>query len=161
MQFNCELCKGVCCLNPPNVRVYEGSKAVEMGASLISFRTSRGYYVSIRPNGDTCPFWENGNCSVYENRFQACRNFECEMIGKDVREIVSVNDVDDMIKSFTASKERSINDDGVFWSEKEIEKYGVSVVEEAEFIRIVMMRDPFVFGRLVIESLNAHLATRS
>jgi len=160
MQFDCKLCKGICCLNPPSVRVYEANKAIELGASLISFKTDEGYYVSVKPDGDMCPFWENGECSIYENRFQACRDFECEAMGENPDTLASIDNISVIIKVFKTSKKEPIDKNGVFWMKKDIEKYGIPVVEEKEFIEIIMARDLLAFGKLVVESLNAHLMTK-
>ena len=158
MTFGCELCRGICCLNPPNVKRSEAEKAKRLGAEMVSFKRYEGYYVSIKPNGDMCPFWEDGSCSIYDERFESCRNFECKAIGEDPLRLTKLSNPFMVIDMFRNPKRTySAKREDVFWSKEEIEKYAIPVVSEQEFIKLVLARNPLLFGRLVIESINAHL----
>ena len=84
--FDCNQCAGMCCANPPLLRTFEeGMKAKKMGVEIVaSGDSSSGYFIAIAKKKDVCPFLctKSGDCKIYEERFEACRAFECKLIGK-------------------------------------------------------------------------------
>ena len=97
-KFTCNDCFGICCINPPLLRTFEeGMRAKRLGAPIVAYPVDGGYMICIEKRRDVCPFldMETGTCSIYEERFSACRSYQCGLLKLDhgvaVRMITSVN----------------------------------------------------------------------
>jgi Fe-S-cluster containining protein len=78
--FGCNLCSGVCCINPPLLRTFEeGMRAKSYGVEIVATPRDTGYLIAIAKKDDTCPFLKNGECSIYDDRFESCKMYECDL----------------------------------------------------------------------------------
>jgi len=80
--FNCDKCSGICCINPPELRdIEEINKALRFGAKVLiikDFESDRVIGAGVEKINGKCVFLNNkGKCDIYENRFKACKDFEC------------------------------------------------------------------------------------
>ena len=94
MSFDCSKCGGMCCINPPLLRTFEeGMFAKKLGVEIVASQHGENeYLIAIAKSKDVCPFLdrETGNCSIYDNRFESCRAYECKLIGMDSSKAVLV-----------------------------------------------------------------------
>jgi len=105
MTVNCNMCKGMCCFNPPALHSKEEIDfALEKGCTLLCIKTNKGYNISIKAKEEQCPFLYNGNCSIYKDRFLACKEFNCKALDKNIDEV----DVNDFITLDSTNQSMSI-----------------------------------------------------
>jgi len=81
--FNCGKCSGICCINPPELRdIEEINKVLSFGVKILiikDFESDSVIGAGIEKINGKCPFLnDKGKCDIYENRFGACRDFECK-----------------------------------------------------------------------------------
>jgi len=81
---SCSQCDGLCCLNPPEIRsVKELSFAIQNGAKPLALQLDRNKFIVTlaRDTRGSCNFLsDTGDCTIYENRFEACRLLNCKII---------------------------------------------------------------------------------
>ena len=96
--FDCSKCGGMCCANPPLLRTFEeGMRAKKYGVEIVaSGNSDDGYLIAVSKKKDVCPFLDRdtGNCKIYDERFESCRAYSCDLIGmgkKDALAEVMIN----------------------------------------------------------------------
>jgi len=84
---NCSQCDGLCCLNPPEIKsVNELSFAIQNGAKPMALQVEKNKFVITlaRDERGNCNFLsDTGECTIYENRFEACRLLDCKIISEN------------------------------------------------------------------------------
>ena len=76
--FGCSMCSALCCSVPPEMTTEEEVQfAIESGAEVLAVEKDGVYLIAIAQQNGVCPFLDNGECSVYDNRFLRCRQFNC------------------------------------------------------------------------------------
>jgi len=91
--FTCDDCAGICCLNPPLLKsMEEGLRAKHLGAKIIAVKKENGYMIAIKKKDDSCPFLDKntGKCTIYEDRFEACKAYKCNLLDFDRRIAIAV-----------------------------------------------------------------------
>ena len=82
--MDCSNCKHnyICCsnfgvtLSKTEIEQHKGKTKI---VPLTEHRQLLGYVVVLQKKEDGfCVYFENNLCTIYENRPQACRNFDCE-----------------------------------------------------------------------------------
>jgi len=157
-EIGCQKCLAPCCMNPPSIKPKEKQKALDLGAELIAYEEKNECFVSVKPKDGKCPFLSEGRCSIYDRRFDACKEFECDAIGENPYELITSDEPLNTAMKFVIGKKGNRLD--YIWSIDEIEKAGITLIGKKEYIRIVATRDVFVFAEIVIKSLEAHLGWR-
>ena len=95
MNFTCENCHGVCCIAPPMLKnIKEVKKAKKLGVEIVATEAEKGrYMLAIAKKNDLCPFYivETGKCGIYDDRFEACKNYRCKWLDEDKK--TALNDI--------------------------------------------------------------------
>jgi Fe-S-cluster containining protein len=84
IKLDCKKCGGLCCSNPPELySLEEVERALKNGASVMycNIDNNKMYFV-VKAIENKCPFLDKKdfNCSIYEERFEACKKYECEAL---------------------------------------------------------------------------------
>jgi len=111
MIFDCNLCEGICCYNPPqiaNKKEYEFAKS--QGAKIVAVKTSSGKYaLAIAKKNGKCPFLtEDNKCSIYENRFESCKNYKCGFFEKEINSQINPIEFANVLNSKVESKNLNV-----------------------------------------------------
>ena len=121
---SCNSCPGICCYNPPVLSSEEEIKtAQKYNAKLIAIQTfPKHYLVAVTKNEqDKCPFLDkDGKCSIYEERFETCRNYSCQLL-KEEKSAISL--FDDL--SWLNNKSAATHP--VFFSKEILENYNIPI----------------------------------
>ena len=88
--FSCDRCTGVCCTTPPVLTVEE---AKNMGKEkVIGLNVNGLYYLMLKPIEKVCPFLVDAQCSIYESRFDFCKNYHCTALDTPLKVLANVGD---------------------------------------------------------------------
>ena len=107
----------------------------KLGAKLVAVKHDKGYLVAIQQeqiggfNGiKHCPFFdiENGDCKIYNDRFDACRSYECEAIGMDATKLSKMHEFQ-LIGKLVSAKRSSFLPK--YEKKATIRKYNIEIVE--------------------------------
>jgi len=154
--FNCEKCSGICCVNPPELRnIDEIKKAIDMDVKI--YLIVEGDLVigaGVAKVAKKCPFLANGKCSIYDERFEACKWFECvsKDEGKfDIREYQKLFRTNKYVKPDKAFK--PIKKDEIV---KLIKIDNIEFVNVAEYVEKNLLTDLGVLGKYIqkIKEIN-------
>jgi Fe-S-cluster containining protein len=108
MNWDCSRCTGVCCLTPPALYEEEIAKAYSLKPDItiiaVEIKDNK-YAVSIAKDSetDTCPFLVEGKCSIYNDRFKACRDYTCKALDNTVELMSKVSWSNRLNKMVTSS----------------------------------------------------------
>ena len=149
MKFDCNMCKGICCYNPPQIANKEEyllakSQNVEIGA--IYIKSINKYALGILKRNGKCPFLtEESKCSVYDNRFKSCREYKCGFYEKEISG--PINTID-FVKSLN---NHSNNFDIFLVGEKFIKNENIKILKPWEIKDAIFALDLNIFSSLMKE----------
>ena len=105
-KFSCDDCVGMCCACPPAMSSEDEILfAVSSGKRLIAMEIGDGYSVSVAKDGSACPYLNNdGKCSIYNNRFNICKTFECKALDEDRKTFLDNPGYMDAVKKLTTNR---------------------------------------------------------
>ena len=134
---DCSECNGLCCINPPEVRSLEELKfATQNKAKVLGLKVDTNRYIlTIAKEDGACKFLnkENGECSVYENRFEACKLLDCKLISENGITLEEFKNGAIGIK-----KEYS---KPVFFDKKTIKRYKVKIADKDYILKKAFLTD--------------------
>ena len=148
----CDECSGICCLNPPELRsIEELALAHKLKAKILGLKVDTDKYIltiAKDVNTKACKFldMETGKCSIYENRFEACRLLECKITNDNG---VSVDDF--MEGKIGMPKKAS---EPYYFKKADIKRYGVKVADKDYIIKKAFLTDMEDYARLAIPILT-------
>jgi Fe-S-cluster containining protein len=99
LRMDCNLCGGLCCVNPPqlvNMEELNFALKQDVDIMMLDLKNNR-WLVTLETVNKKCPFLDTKNfeCSVYKNRFNSCKEFKCEALKNNnlitVEELLSLD----------------------------------------------------------------------
>ena len=90
--FDCNTCRGVCCIQPPQLNTKEDLEiAIKHGVKILALKLNdkdRSYILTIDKvekayrEVKVCPFLnEESQCDIHGEGFSVCKAFECHFMG--------------------------------------------------------------------------------
>jgi len=178
IKFNCNLCNGICCHNPPQIETIEELEfALDNGAKVVCMNFEHDkhkYYLTVLTNEEKfCPFFDTTSkkCKIYENRFNSCKRYRCQLYDKKInkeeieQKIVDISEnkntanimidfIDKLIKPAEEFKPEDIS-----FTYDEIRKFLnhpnlIPVASEEKMIEILYQITTFDAQQLFIEGLE-------
>jgi len=154
MIFDCSLCEGICCYNPPqiaNKREYEFAKS--QGAEIVAVKiSSEKYALAIAKKNRKCPFLtETNKCSIYENRFESCRNYKCGFLNKKIEGPINPAEFAVYLNSTNGSNTEDL--DIFLVSKKFIKNEHIRILKPSEIIETLSALDFDIFFS-IIQKIN-------
>ena len=142
MKLTCEICKGICCYNPPQIADENEYKTAKKYVKeyIRAFKLNNNDYalLLIKNNNNKCPFLENGKCKIYNERFNACKVYRCRDYEKDVKEY-SLNE---FIENLENTKEKVNTSFKIFKVDKSfLEKENIEIININEIMEQVYFTD--------------------
>ena len=154
-QFDCSSCGSICCINPPMLGSFdEIVRAQRFGAEIVALEKMPGkYVVAIAKNTDTdtCPFLTKKGCSIYENRFNACRSYECGLLGASFGSVVSSLARMDLSKLNIHDGPTS---DPFFVSKSTLKKLGIRPAKYHEALQKTVLSNQKTFILHVVDTIE-------
>ena len=85
IELNCEKCGGLCCMNPPqisNIKELEFALNKNVEIAIVKNAYESKSLVFVKEKDNQCPFLDkdNYNCSIYEDRFNVCKEYKCKAL---------------------------------------------------------------------------------
>lgn len=135
--FSCNDCVGMCCACPPSILSEdEIIFAIASGVRVIAIDRGGVYAICVAKDGPTCPYLDNtGKCSIYDNRFDACRAFECSALDEEKQAFVRDHGYMDIIKKLTTNKSKA--HDSIYFNRAIISKYKIEVVDLGKWTQLI------------------------
>ena len=151
VKVSCERCSGVCCINPPSLQsTDEIERALNLGAELVGIDIDYEndiYAVSVRKKEGVCPFLKDGNCSVYTDRFKACKAFEC----KGIYDEFDVSSFDEVQEAFITNINEKLLP--IYFKKNTLDKYGIEIIGIDQAIAELTLTDSNLFMKLATEAI--------
>jgi len=145
---NCNECNALCCVNPPMMQSeQEIAFAKSKGVELLAYtKDNYNYYVMIAKKNGYCPFLLNNKCSVYDNRFNSCKEYTCKMLGDNGADILKLSLGGEM------KPVSSIHP--ISFSKEVIDRNNIKIASDDEVTNKVFMTDAKIFISFVSEKLK-------
>ena len=95
VELSCEKCGGLCCANPPQLNNFsEIEKALSKNVEVFYNKEDQVgvFFFVVKAINKQCPFLDKDfKCSIYEDRFEACKDYKCKALGNkiDFTELIS------------------------------------------------------------------------
>jgi Fe-S-cluster containining protein len=181
IKFNCSLCNGICCHNPPQIETVEELEfALDNDAKVVCMNFEHDkhkyYFTVLTTEEKFCPFFDTElkKCKIYENRFNSCKRYRCQLYDKKINkeeikqkltdmsenkniENIMVNFIDKLIKPAEEFKPVDIS-----FTYDEIKKFLnhpniVFAESEEKMLEIYLQVTTFDAQQLFLEGLNVML----
>jgi len=145
---DCNECNALCCANPPMLQSeQEIAFAKSKGVELLAYtKDNYHYFIMIAKKNGYCPFLLNNRCSVYDNRFNSCKEYTCKMLGDNGADIIKLCLGGDM-------KPVNLIHPALF-SREVINKQNIKIASDDEVTEKVFMTDAKIFIDFVSEKLR-------
>ena len=135
--FSCDDCVGMCCACPPALLSEdEIIFAISSGVRVIALNIGVSFAVSVAKDGSACPYLDNaGKCSIYDNRFDACRAFEWVALDEEKQVLVRGHGYMDIIRKLTTNRSKAHTP--IYFGSEIISKYKIEVVDIDKWTNLV------------------------
>jgi len=144
---DCSECNALCCVNPPMLQSeQEIAFAKSKGVELLAYtKDNYHYFIMIAKKNGYCPFLLSNKCSVYDTRFNSCKEYTCKMLG---------NDGADILKLSLGGEMKPVSSiHPIPFSKEVIDKYSIKIASDDEVTEKVFMTDAKIFIDFVSERL--------
>ena len=156
MKFTCENCAGVCCVAPPmlnGINEIKFAKSLRVEVIATEYKDDK-YMVAIAKKDGICPLLKGNNCSVHDNKFKACRNFNCEWLNieKDlvVDKYIATFDFNSINQGIPKNEPYTI-------SKSTAKKLDLNIVGRDEAIKKTVLADFKIIADFFLETLDINI----